>query len=99
MTNIEIQDSIIRSISQLSLPQQMKLLDFIKSLIVKKQEGRPEGLLKFAGAFAKEDLKEMENALEDCEKIDEDESSFKLERKKKLDYLTKEAQKLNLGYE
>lgn len=36
MTNIEIQNSIIRSINQLSLPQQLKLLDFIKSLLVKK---------------------------------------------------------------
>jgi flagellar biosynthesis/type III secretory pathway ATPase len=73
MTNIEIQNSIIRSISQLSLPQQLKLLDFIKSLLVKKQDGKPEGLLKFAGAFSKEDLEEMEKALEDCEQIDEDE--------------------------
>lgn len=73
MTNIEIQESINRSISQLSLPQQLKLLDFIKSLIVKKQDGKPEGLLKFAGIFAKEDLKEIEKALVDCEQIDEDE--------------------------
>ena len=73
MTNIEIQDSIVRSISQLSLPQQLKLLDFIKSLLVKKQVGKPEGLLQFAGAFRKEDLEEMQKALEDCEQIDEDE--------------------------
>lgn len=72
MSNIEIQDSIVRSIGQLSLPQQVKLLDFIKSLLVIKQEGKPEGLLRFAGAFEKEDLKEMEEALEDCEQIDED---------------------------
>lgn len=72
MSNIEIQDSIVQSIGQLSLPQQVKLLDFIKSLLVIKQEGKPEGLLRFAGAFSKEDLKEMEKALEDCEQIDED---------------------------
>jgi len=72
MSNIEIQDSIVRSIAQLSLPQQVKLLDFIKSMLVIRQEGKTEGLLRFAGAFDKEALKEMEKALEDCEQIDED---------------------------
>jgi len=38
-----------------------------------KKEGKPEGLLKFAGAFGKEDLAEMTKALNDCEQIDEDE--------------------------
>lgn len=73
MTNAEVQNSIIRSINQLSLAQQLRLLDFIKSLIVKKQEVRPEGVLKFAGAFEKEDLQEIEKALEDCGQIDENE--------------------------
>lgn len=73
MSNIELQDFITRSISQLSLPQQLKLLDFINSLVVIKKEGKPEGLLKFAGAFGKEDLAEMTKALDDCEQIDEDE--------------------------
>ncbi len=73
MTKIEIQDSIARSVSQLSLPQQLRLLDFIKSLLVKKEEGSDKGLLRFAGAFTKDDLEEMEKALEDCEQIDEDE--------------------------
>jgi hypothetical protein len=65
MSNLELRDSIIRSISQLSLPQQLKLLDFIKSLLVRKREGNIEGILKFAGAFDKEDLEEMKKALED----------------------------------
>jgi len=73
MTNIEIQNSIVQSISQLSLPQQLKLLEFIKSMLVKNQVAKPEGLLKFVGAFEKEDLEQMEKALEDCEQIDEDE--------------------------
>ena len=73
MSNIELQDSIIRSIRQLTLIQQLKLLDFINSMLKIKQEGEPKGLLKFAGAFEKEDLQEMEKALEDCEQIDEDE--------------------------
>lgn len=73
MSNIELQESIIRSIRQLTLIQQLRLLDFINSMLRIKQEGEPEGLLKFVGAFEKEDLQEMEQALEDCEQIDEDE--------------------------
>ena len=73
MSNIELQESIIRSIQQLTLIQQLRLLDFINSMIKIRREGEPEGLLKFVGAFEKEDLQEMEQALEDCEQIDEDE--------------------------
>lgn len=73
MSNIELQESIIRSIRQLTLIQQLRLLDFINSMLKIKREGEPEGLLKFVGAFEKEDLQEMEQALEDCEQIDEDE--------------------------
>jgi hypothetical protein len=73
MSNIELQESIIRSIRQLILIQQLRLLDFINSMLKIKREGEPEGLLKFVGAFEKEDLQEMEQAQEDCEQIDEDE--------------------------
>jgi hypothetical protein len=73
MSNIELQESIIRSIRQLTLIQQLRLLDFINSMLRIKREGEPEGLLKFVGAFEKEDLQEMEQALEDCEQIDENE--------------------------
>jgi hypothetical protein len=73
MSNIELQESIIRSIQQLTLIQQLKLLDFINSMLKIKREGEPKGLLKFVGVFEREDLQEMEKALEDCEQIDEDE--------------------------
>ena len=73
MSNIELQESIIRSIQQLTLVQQLRLLDFINSLLTIKREGESKGLLKFVGAFEKEDLREMEKAIEDCEQIDEDE--------------------------
>lgn len=73
MSNSELQESIIRSIQQLTLVQQLRLLDFINSMLRIKREGEPKGLLKFVGTFEKEDLQEMEQALEDCEQIDEDE--------------------------
>jgi hypothetical protein len=73
MSNIELQESIIRSIQQMTLVQQLRLLDFINSMLKIKREGEPKGLLKFVGAFEKEDLQEMEQALEDCEQIDENE--------------------------
>jgi hypothetical protein len=73
MANLEIQNSIIQSINQLSLQQQMKLLDFIESILVKKEVTGSENLLQFAGFFEKKDLNEMESALEDCSQIDEDE--------------------------
>ena len=72
--NMEIQDSILSAIKRLTLVQQVKLLDFINSLIEGSQESsNKNSLLKFVGVFDKEDLKEMEDAIEDCEKIDEDE--------------------------
>ena len=73
MSNIELQESIIRSIQQLTFIQQLKLLDFINSMLKIKREGEPKGLLKFVGVFEKEDIQEMEKAIEDCEQIDEDE--------------------------
>lgn len=70
MTHIEITKSITRSIGRLSLPQQLKLLDFIKSLISRESEPKIAGILQFAGAFEKRDLSEMESAIEDCSKTD-----------------------------
>lgn len=70
MTHIEITKSITRSIGRLSLPQQLKLLDFIKSLIGKKNEPQIAGILQFAGAFESQDLSEMESGIEDCSQTD-----------------------------
>lgn len=72
--NMEIQESILSSIKRLTLDQQIKLLNFINSMIETREEvSNKNNLLKFVGVFEKEDLKEMEDAIEDCEKIDEDE--------------------------
>lgn len=64
----EISKNIEHSLGQLSPYQQIKLLEFIESMIpVKRNKG---DLLKFAGAIEKSELDLMQAAIEeDCEKI------------------------------
>jgi hypothetical protein len=67
---VSIQQQISDVIEQLSPEQQAKVLDFAK------QFQRPKGvpahtLLKHAGKISPEDLALMEEAIEDCERIDE----------------------------
>ena len=73
MANIELKETLLRSIQQLTLIQQLRLLEFIDSLLGLKKGGEPKGFLKFVGAIPSHDLKEMESAIKDCEQIDEDE--------------------------
>lgn len=60
------------SFGQLSPYQQLKLLEFVESMISEK---RNKGdLLKFAGAIEKSELDLMQTAIEEgCEKIDRNE--------------------------
>lgn len=64
----ELSKSIEQSLGQLSPYQQIKLLEFIESMIsVKRNKG---DLLKFAGAIEKSELDLMQAAIEEgCEKI------------------------------
>ena len=62
---------IIRSIHLLEKGRQKSVLAYIKSLL-KGSENK--NLLKFAGSFSPEDIKEMEEAIgEGCENIDRNE--------------------------
>jgi len=68
----DLQMLIWKSISQLDKYQQIKLLEFINSLFLNiKQETNK--LLKYAGCIEKSDLELMKTAINDCEKIDENE--------------------------
>jgi hypothetical protein len=63
---------IIERVNRLDTDQQRKVLEFVREL------ERPRGvsarsLLKFAGRIAPDDIKRMEQAMEDCERIDPDE--------------------------
>jgi hypothetical protein len=72
MNEIGIQHKIIAAIQELNELQQLKLLEFIEVMNFKKKKARSP-ILEFAGMFSNEDAEEMEKAILDCEKIDEDE--------------------------
>lgn len=68
-----VKEQILAQLAGLSEDQQLRVLDFARSLV------SPNGiagrdLLRFAGAIEKEDLQTMSQAIEEgCEKIDPDE--------------------------
>lgn len=68
-----VKEQILAQLAGLSEDQQLRVLDFARSLV------SPDGiagrdLLRFAGAIEKEDLQTMSQAIEEgCEKIDPDE--------------------------
>ena len=73
MEKTEIRQQILSALDQLNKRQQESLLAFIKSLIKKKSNNKPD-ILKMSGKIEKDDLKLMEKAIqEDCEKINPDE--------------------------
>ena len=59
---------IMRNIPLLEKARQKSVLEYIKSLLKSRDEKK---LLKFAGAFSPQDIKEMEEAIsKGCENID-----------------------------
>lgn len=69
MTHYEAQ--ILKSLNLLEKSQQNDVLSYVKSLL--KKENKKQ-LLKLAGAFSAEDIKQMETAIEQgCENIDRNE--------------------------
>lgn len=72
MGEIEIQQSIIKALSKMSLAQQYKLLEFINSMLTAQRLERSKGILQFAGVFDASDTREFEASLKDCEQIDKD---------------------------
>lgn len=73
MSKIEIQSAVIRAIQRLNEVQQLKLLDFIYAMTGTKKNQATNNLVSFAGYFTPEDLRQMQLAIKDCEKIDADE--------------------------
>jgi hypothetical protein len=63
---------IIERVNRLNADQQRKVLEFVREL--ERPRGVPaRSLLKFAGRIAREDVERMEQAMEDCERVDPDE--------------------------
>jgi len=73
MSEIEIQQSIIKALSRLSLVQQRKLLKFVNALLAVDKVNKPNGILQFAAIFDYVDSQEFESSLKDSEQIDRDE--------------------------
>lgn len=71
--NMQLQTSIEEAIQQLTTVQQVKLLEFIQALLQLKEKHSPQKLLQFVGKIDHKSLREMEEAIKDCEQIDEDE--------------------------
>jgi hypothetical protein len=71
MLSIMVKKEIINHIGMLDYDHQKRVLDFVRALAVTNPKGVPgKQLLSFAGAFPADDLKVMEQAIEDnCEKV------------------------------
>ena len=69
------QIEILQYLDMLGKSSQQKVLTFIKTLVPKSKKVKSKHpILKYAGAFSKEDVKEMEKAIkENCENIDKNE--------------------------
>lgn len=72
MNDPAIQQEILGELGKLDLVEQKRVLDFARALVTRELKGIPgKDLLRFAGAFAQEDLKEMARIIEeDCERVD-----------------------------
>ncbi len=73
MSELEIQQSIINAMSRMSLVQQIKLLEFINSMLSTPVAKKHKGILKYSGVFDDATTQEFEASLKDCEQIDQNE--------------------------
>ncbi|MAT54650.1 MAG: hypothetical protein CMN32_09225 [Saprospirales bacterium] len=73
MDSIEIKNSIIKLLGQLSGTQLKEVLSFLKDILRKNGTSQNKELLDLAGTWDEESLIEMEEAIKDCEKINYDE--------------------------
>lgn len=66
---------IIELLKTLSLEEQRQVLDFTRGVLGKSPKQYPgKNLLQFVGTISKEDLKVMQQAIEEgCEQVDESE--------------------------
>jgi hypothetical protein len=69
MTTTYVKDNLITQLEKLPYDLQLRVLDFVKSLIPKGVEGK--SLLRFEGAIPADDLQLISKAIEEgCEKVD-----------------------------
>ncbi len=72
MLNATVKKEIISQIGRLDYEHQRRVLDFARALALTGPKGVPgKQLLSFAGVIPADDLKTMEQAIEDdCEQVD-----------------------------
>jgi hypothetical protein len=72
MVNTAVKKELIDQVGRLDYEHQRRVLDFARALAMTGPKGVPgKQLLSFAGAIPAEDLKAMQQAIEDgCERVD-----------------------------
>ena len=65
MSSAEIIGEIRRAAEELDVHQQQRVLSYIRSIKARPPGGRPEGLLRMAGAIPMTDCLEMEKAIDE----------------------------------
>ncbi len=72
MLNTTVKKEIMSQIGQLDYEHQRRVLDFARALALTGPKGVPgKQLLSFTGAISLDDLKAMEQAIDNgCEKVD-----------------------------
>ena len=75
MLQTDVKDEIVGRLDALSLEQLQSVLDHVRKLSSSRLPASVAGenLLKFVGSISPEDLRVMEEAIEDCERIDNSE--------------------------
>lgn len=68
MATTYVKDNLIAQVEKLPYDLQLRVLDFVKSLIPKGVTGK--NLLQFEGTIPVDDLERMSKAIEECEKVD-----------------------------
>jgi hypothetical protein len=72
MIEIPLKEKLLQVVQQLKPEQQQKVLEFAEGFMT-PQGVDGKSLLRFAGMIASDDLKKIEAAIEDCERIDPNE--------------------------
>ncbi|GJQ22825.1 hypothetical protein BIY37_06065 [Candidatus Brocadia sapporoensis] len=67
MATTYVKDNLIAQVEKLPYDLQLRVLDFVKSLIPKGVTGI--SLLQFEGTIPVDDLERMSKAIEECEKV------------------------------
>jgi hypothetical protein len=75
MNSTVLEKEIIEQINRLAQDEQRRVLEFAKALAQSRPTGEPgKNLLKWVGCIPAQDLKEMEQAIEEgCERVDQNE--------------------------